>query len=192
MAVRLFVKDNTNGAVHEYGDSPHDSLLLTEDGSLHYENLQNCTGTQFPEEGYSFCDENGNVDFECPETGDKIYDIGGNKKNIERKGEKTTMKLTKKAAEVKRINTDDGEVYEIDLTPQDMRLIHDEQTRVYVTEDVREQLERMVYNGTITQEQMDSFLEKEEAVEAVVAETISDDVSDNYWYGIEWEILNRI
>ncbi len=185
MAVRLFVKDNTNGAAHEYGDSPHDSLLLTKDGSLHYENLQNCTGTQFPEEGYSFCDENGNVDFECPETGDKIYDIGGYKMNFERKGEKKAMKLTKKASDVKRIKTDNGDVYEIDLTPQDMRLIHDEQTRVYVTEDVREQIERMVYNETITQEQMDSFLENEEAVQAVVTETIRADITDFYWLGIK-------
>ena len=59
MSVRIFVKDNTDGKVHEYGTNPHDSLVLQEDGSLHYENLQNCTGTKYPEEGYSFCTVSG-------------------------------------------------------------------------------------------------------------------------------------
>lgn len=77
MAVRLFVKDNSDGTVHEYGDNPHDSLELNEDGSLYYVNLQNCASTRYPKEGYSFCDKNGNTDFECPETGEEIYDIGG-------------------------------------------------------------------------------------------------------------------
>lgn len=57
--VRLFVKDNTNGCVHEYGTDCHDALVLQEDGSLHYENLQNGCGTMFPDEGYSFCLEDG-------------------------------------------------------------------------------------------------------------------------------------
>ena len=77
MAVKIFLRDNTDGTVHEYGDSRHDALDLNPDGSLHYINLQNCTGTRFPEEGYSFCDKDGNTDFECPETGESIYDIGG-------------------------------------------------------------------------------------------------------------------
>lgn len=75
--VRLYVKDNVTGIVHEYGKNQHDSLNLSEDGSLHYLNLQNGTGTMFPEQGYSFCDKNGNTDFYCPETGEAIYDIGG-------------------------------------------------------------------------------------------------------------------
>lgn len=53
--VRLFVRDNLSGDVHEYGDDSHDSLILSEDGSLHYYNLHNGTGTMFSEEGYSFC-----------------------------------------------------------------------------------------------------------------------------------------
>ena len=53
--VRLFVKDNLSGDVHEYGDDSHDSLILSEDGSLHYYNLYNGAGTMFSEEGYSFC-----------------------------------------------------------------------------------------------------------------------------------------
>lgn len=57
--VKLYVKDNTTGKIHEYGTSPHDSLVLKEDGSIHYLNLQTCTGTRFPSEGYSFCLEDG-------------------------------------------------------------------------------------------------------------------------------------
>lgn len=66
--LRLFVRHNPTGTVHEYGTDPHDALLLMEDGSLHYENLQSCTGTQFPEEGYSFCREDGTI----PQT-DEVY-----------------------------------------------------------------------------------------------------------------------
>ena len=43
--VKLYVKDNTTGKIHEYGTSPHDSLVLKKDGSIHYLNLQTCTGT---------------------------------------------------------------------------------------------------------------------------------------------------
>ena len=49
--VKLYVKDNTTGKIHEYGTNPHDSLVLKEDGSIHYLNLQTCTGTRFPSEG---------------------------------------------------------------------------------------------------------------------------------------------
>ena len=59
--LRLYVKDNTSGRVHEYGTNQHDSLVLQDDGSLHYENLQCCAGTMFPEEGYSFCNEDGTI-----------------------------------------------------------------------------------------------------------------------------------
>ena len=59
--LRLFIKDNTNGHVHEYGTDKHDSLILQEDGSLHYEHLQGCVGTKYPEEGFSFCLEDGTI-----------------------------------------------------------------------------------------------------------------------------------
>lgn len=80
MSVRLFVKDNTDGKVHEYGTDPHDSLVLQEDGSLHYENLQNCTGTKYPEEGYSFCTISGKPPEDTD--GETIVDIGGDRTGI--------------------------------------------------------------------------------------------------------------
>ena len=73
MSVRLYLKDNTNGHVHEYGTNQHDALILQEDGSLHYVNLQNGTGSMFPEEGYTFCNENGTD----PRTNEDYIDIGG-------------------------------------------------------------------------------------------------------------------
>ena len=75
---RLFVKDNTNGHVHEYGTSPHDSLILQEDGSLHYENMQCCTGTKFPDEGYSFCFADGTIpQWDVLHGVEPYIDIGG-------------------------------------------------------------------------------------------------------------------
>ena len=75
--LKLYVRDNISGAVHEYGTSRHDALVLQEDGSLHYENMQCCTGTKCPEEGYSFCREDGSLpnpaDIDC----DAFIDIGG-------------------------------------------------------------------------------------------------------------------
>ena len=59
--LKLFIKDNTNGCVHEYGTDCHDALILQEDGSLHYENLQTMCGTMFPDEGYSFCSPDGEI-----------------------------------------------------------------------------------------------------------------------------------
>lgn len=59
--LRLFIKDNTTGHIHEYGTDKHDSLILQEDGSLHYEHLQVCVGTKYPEEGFSFCLEDGTI-----------------------------------------------------------------------------------------------------------------------------------
>lgn len=59
MSVKIYLKDNTSGTIHEYGTNRHDALILQEDGSLHYENLQNGTGTMFPKEGYSFCEADG-------------------------------------------------------------------------------------------------------------------------------------
>ena len=76
--LRLYVKDNTSGRVHEYGTNQHDALILQDDGSLHYENLQCCTGTMFPEEGYSFCNEDGTIPKWDKEYGAEPYiDIGG-------------------------------------------------------------------------------------------------------------------
>ena len=76
--LRLFVKDNTSGIVHEYGTNQHDALILQDDGSLHYENLQCCAGTMFPEEGYSFCNEDGTIPKLDKEYGAEPYiDIGG-------------------------------------------------------------------------------------------------------------------
>lgn len=75
--LRLWVKNNTDGSVHEYGTDKHDALILQEDGSLHYENLQNSTGTMFPEEGYSFCSENGEIPDPTNVDDDAIIDIGG-------------------------------------------------------------------------------------------------------------------
>ena len=57
--LRLFVKDNTSGNIHEYGTNQHDALILQDDGSLHYQNLQNGCGTMFPDEGYTFCGADG-------------------------------------------------------------------------------------------------------------------------------------
>ena len=80
--VKLFLKDNTDGQVHEYGTDPHDSLILQDDGSLHYHNLHNSTGTMFPKEGYSFCLENGEDPRESEECvcgeAEPYVNIGGN------------------------------------------------------------------------------------------------------------------
>lgn len=76
--LRLYVKDNASGRVHEYGTNQHDSLVLQDDGSLHYENLQCCSGTMFPEEGYSFCNEDGTIPKWDKEYGaEPFIDIGG-------------------------------------------------------------------------------------------------------------------
>ena len=73
---QLYIRDNTNGKVHKYGESQHDSLILEEDGSIHYYNLQNGCGTMFPEEGYSFCFADGSLP-EYPGTDVAYLDIGG-------------------------------------------------------------------------------------------------------------------
>ena len=73
----LFLRDNTNGRVHRYSTNQHDSLILDEEGKIQYLNLQNGTGTLFPEEGYSFCDSEGR-DINPLLCGDEVYlDIGG-------------------------------------------------------------------------------------------------------------------
>lgn len=75
--LRLYIKNNITGTVHEYGTDPHDALLLMEDGSLHYVNTQNYAGTQFPEEGYSFCREDGTAPNPNLEPDEEYIDIGG-------------------------------------------------------------------------------------------------------------------
>lgn len=74
--VRLFIKDNLSGMIHEYGTNQHDSLVLQKDGSLHYYNLQNGCGTMFPDEGYSFVLEDGSNPLDSKE-GEGYIDIGG-------------------------------------------------------------------------------------------------------------------
>ena len=74
--VKLFIKDNLQGRIHEYGTDQHDSLVLQEDGSLHYYNLQNGCGTRFPEKGYSFVLEDGS-DPRNDTEGESYIDIGG-------------------------------------------------------------------------------------------------------------------
>ena len=59
MSVKLYIRDNTNGNIHEYGTNQHDALILQDDGSLHYQNLQNGCGTIYPDEGYTFCEADG-------------------------------------------------------------------------------------------------------------------------------------
>lgn len=78
MSVKLYLRDNTDGTVHEYGTNRHDALILQPDGSLHYENLQNGTGTMFPEEGYTFVLADGSDPRETDEWQSEPYvDIGG-------------------------------------------------------------------------------------------------------------------
>lgn len=75
--MKLFVKDNTTGKVHEVGTNVHDSLWLNDDGSIHYYNMQIGEGTYA--NGFSFCDENGNVpsfdDIDFIETGQRWLPI---------------------------------------------------------------------------------------------------------------------
>lgn len=73
---QLYIRDNTNGIVHKYGENQHDSLMLQDDGSIHYYNLQTGCGTMFQEEGYSFCRSDGRVPETCGIC-DAYLDIGG-------------------------------------------------------------------------------------------------------------------
>lgn len=75
--VRLYVKDSIDGTIHEYGTNPHDSLLLNKDGSIHYQNIQNSTGTCCPKEGYRFCLKDGTIPDDTEEPFEAILDIGG-------------------------------------------------------------------------------------------------------------------
>lgn len=79
--LKLYIKNNITGRVHEYGNNQHDALILGDDNALHYENLQDSCGTDFPKEGYSFVLENGKdprTDPEYIRYGVEPYiDIGG-------------------------------------------------------------------------------------------------------------------
>ena len=50
MLMNIWVKDKTNGKIHQVGTDEHDSLMLM-DGLVHYYNMQNGTGTV---SGYEF------------------------------------------------------------------------------------------------------------------------------------------
>lgn len=79
--VKIYVRDNLNGMIHEYGTNPHDSLMVNGDGSLHYFNLQYRTGTEYQDDGYTFVFKNGLDPREsklCKKYGEDAYlDIGG-------------------------------------------------------------------------------------------------------------------
>ena len=73
----MWIKDRQSGRVFKYGESQHDSLVISEDGRyLTYENLQNGDGSLFG--AYVFTDENGNIpnDIEAIEYGRDYADIG--------------------------------------------------------------------------------------------------------------------
>lgn len=74
--VRLWIKDLTDGKVHEYGTDRHDALIVR-DGVLEYINMQNGDGSPA---GYCFCNEDGTTDwFENAKEGytETYVDIGG-------------------------------------------------------------------------------------------------------------------
>ncbi len=74
MSVRLYIKDTTDGTVHEYGTDRNDCLFVQEDGSLLYINMHNGSSADGT---YAFCFSNGDEpsrDFE----GEGLLDIGGN------------------------------------------------------------------------------------------------------------------
>lgn len=88
---QLYIRDNVNGKVHKYGDNQHDALILEEDGSINYYNLQTGCGSMFPEEGYSFCFQDGTTP-DSLGSDDAYLDIGGHavtQNKTERKGEAT-------------------------------------------------------------------------------------------------------
>lgn len=74
--VKLYIRDNSTGTVHEYGDNPHDALILQPDGSLHYLNMQNLEGTG-KAGGYTFCLADGNIPDASFYPDDAYIDIGG-------------------------------------------------------------------------------------------------------------------
>lgn len=71
---QLYIRDNVSGRMHKYGTNRHDSLVLEDNGSINYYNLQNGEGTIGA--GYSFCFADG-TDPKGDEFGDPYLDIGG-------------------------------------------------------------------------------------------------------------------
>ena len=83
MSLQIFIKDNSTGMIHEYGSDCHDTLLLSEDGSLHYYNLHTGEGSKFG--SYSFCMEDGSdprdvPDYRCL----PFLNIGGTKRKFKK------------------------------------------------------------------------------------------------------------
>ena len=80
----MWIRDNEDGEVRQYGLSYHDALVISDDGRyLYYENLQNGDGSRGG--GYSFVtDEKGNTpiaDEDLQKYGAEGYaDIGGFKR----------------------------------------------------------------------------------------------------------------
>lgn len=71
--IRLFVKNNITGKVHEVGTNSCDYLFITVEGAIHYYNFQTESGTLYPEIGYSFCNKDGVV----PNTDHPSYQYTG-------------------------------------------------------------------------------------------------------------------
>lgn len=42
--IDLYIRDKYNGHIHKIGDNPHDCLMVDDDGTVHYYNLQNGDG----------------------------------------------------------------------------------------------------------------------------------------------------
>lgn len=92
--MNIYVKNNLNGIIYRVGDDRHDSLII-EDGKLSYYNLQCGEGTRFG--GYSFCDKNGNTNFEN-DCYDNYYPI--NLDSVEKKFLNKIEKLENKNLEL--------------------------------------------------------------------------------------------
>lgn len=76
----MFIKDLETGEIHRYGDNPHDSLVMSEDGrTLTYYNLQNGDGSEVG--GYIFCGKDGKIPKDTTSVnewmGMRYWDIGG-------------------------------------------------------------------------------------------------------------------
>lgn len=83
MSVRLFIEDKRTNSIHEYGESPHDSLILCDDGKVMYYNLQ--TGeTSAEQSDYRFCCEDGTDPRERVDFYHAYLDIGGEKRIIDK------------------------------------------------------------------------------------------------------------
>lgn len=54
--IDLYVRDKHSGRIHRIGDDMHDMLTISDDGQLHYQNLQNGDGCHTGSDmgGYEF------------------------------------------------------------------------------------------------------------------------------------------